>query len=252
MPEKKLDTGLALGGGVVLGAAHIGVLKALEESDRKIDCLAGTSIGAMVAALSAFGKNWKEIREMALEMNWLDVSGLSLSRYGLLSNNKLGKLIQNSIGDVTFDQAERPLAVVTTDITSGRRVVLQEGKVAEAVMASSCIPGMFKPVTLGNRMLVDGGVVENVPITPLQEMGAKSIIGVDLNAHNTYRKPKNIADVLLNSFDMVIRNATRFQTRDADILIAPDLSDFNRFDTDQAADLIEAGYRAAREKLENQ
>jgi len=245
----KVATGLALGGGAVLGAAHIGVLQALSEFNFSVEFIAGTSIGSFVASLYAFGKTPREIQKIALDLKWPDVSGLSLSRYGLLSLDKLGTLVEESIGDVDIQQAKIPLALVTTDITSAEKIVLREGPVASGVMASSCIPGIFKPVTIGDRMLVDGGIVENVPVSPLKKMGAERIFAVDLNACNTYEKPDNIVDVLLNSFDMVIRNATRFQTREADILITPDLSGFSRFDTSRIEKLVEEGYRAATEKL---
>ena len=115
-------------------------------------------------------------------MNWLDISGISLSQFGLLSNKKLGQLIIENLGNVTFDEAHIPVAMVAADITSGEKVVLKKGDVATAVTASTCIPGVFVPVEINNQLLVDGGIVENVPITPLKEMGADLIIGVDLNA----------------------------------------------------------------------
>ncbi|HDP97696.1 MAG TPA: patatin, partial [bacterium] len=164
--KRKNKIGLALGGGAVLGAAHIGVLKAMEELDIPVHFVAGTSIGALVAALYAFGKDYKQIEKIAAELDWLDVSGLSLSQYGLLSNKKLGKIINKAIGDVDFEDARIPLAMIATDISHGKEVVLKQGNVATAVMASTCIPGIFIPVEIEGKLLVDGGVVENVPISP--------------------------------------------------------------------------------------
>jgi NTE family protein len=122
--------------------------------------------------------------------------------------------------------------------------------VAKAVMASTCIPGVFIPIEIENKLLVDGGVLENVPISPLQEMGAESIIGVDLNVQHTYKKPENIIDVLVNTFDMTLINSTKIQTEEADVLITPDLSAFNLIDTDQVADLIQQGYTEAKAVLQ--
>lgn len=234
--------GLALGGGAVLGAAHIGVLRALEELDIDVSFVAGTSIGALLSAFVAFGKGWEEIQEIVKDLNWLDVSGLSLSQFGLLSNRKLGGLITEHLGDVTFEEASIPLAMVATDIVSGEKVVLKEGSVAKAVMASTCIPGIFVPVEIGDRLLVDGGIVENVPVTPLQDMGAGMIIGVDLNAGYPRRKPKNIIEVLLRSFELTLKTATKMQTEKADILIEPDLSSFNMVDIAQKEELMKRGY----------
>jgi len=246
---KNKKVGLALGGGAALGAAHIGVLRALEEYGISISHIAGTSIGAFIAALYAFNMNWKDIEEIAMDMNWLDISRLSLSQYGLLSNDKLGDLIKKHIGDVDFDQADIHLAMIATDITTGEKVVLSDGDVATAVMASTCVPGVFIPVEINDRLLVDGGIVENVPVTTLKEMGADTIVGVDLNAMLSKRKPRNIIEVLLKTFDFTLMTATKLQTADADILIEPDLSSFNMIDSDQVADLIEQGYADAKNVL---
>jgi NTE family protein len=247
--RKSKKIGLALGGGVVLGAAHIGVLKAFEKYNISVSCIAGTSIGALVSAFYAFGRGWEEIYELAKDLKWLDVSGVTLSQYGLLSNKKLGRLITENLGDVAFDEADIPLAVIATDITSGEKVVLNQGKVAPAVMASACIPGIFIPVEINDRLLVDGGLVENVPVSPLKHMGADLIISVDVNSEYKRKKPKNIIEVLLRSFDLSIKTATALQTEKTGILIKPDLSAFNMVDIDQTDDLIEAGYLAANKIL---
>ena len=146
--KKNKKIGLALGGGAVLGAAHIGVLKALKEHDISISYVSGTSIGAFVSAFLAFEKTWEEIEEIAKDLNWLDISGMSLSQFGLLSNKKLGKLIEEYIGDVNFEEAKIPVAMIATDITSGDKVVLDKGNIAQAVMASTCISGIFVPVEI--------------------------------------------------------------------------------------------------------
>lgn len=242
--------GLALGGGAVLGAAHIGVLKALNENDISVACIAGTSVGAFIGAFCAFGLKWNEIDKIARNLKWLDVSRLSISQYGLLSNGKLGEQIIEHIGNVRFDQAAIPLAMVATDISTGEKVVLRKGSIASAVMASTCIPGVFVPVEMEGRLLVDGGLVENVPIAPLQEMGADFVIGVDLNAGQKNEKPKNIVEVLLRSFNFMLESATKLQTEEADLLIQPDLSRFNMYDMDQAGDLFEAGYLEAGKMLQ--
>ncbi len=173
--------GLALGGGAVLGAAHIGVLKALEEKGIGADLVSGTSVGSFIGALYAFGMNWEKIDAVAGDLKWLDVSRISISQYGLLSNSKLGDLIEEFLGDVTFEDSPIPLAVVATDISNGEEVVLGKGSVAQAVMAAAVSRDICPRGDRG-RLLVDGGVVENVPIAPLQSMGAEFIIAVDLNS----------------------------------------------------------------------
>jgi NTE family protein len=247
--RKRKNIGLALGGGAVFGAAHVGVLRAIEEKEIDISYISGTSIGALVAALWTFGLGWEKIAGLAKDTKWLDISSVSLSKFGLLSNKGIRRLIVDNIGDSTFKDAKIPLAMIATDISNGEKVVLKSGNVADAVMASACIPGVFIPVEINDRLLVDGGIVENIPLSPLEEMGAKYIIGVDLNSNHQYQKPKNILEVMLNSFHFTLKAAAKLQTEEADLLLQPDLSGYNRIDLDQVDDLIDIGYKLAMEKL---
>lgn len=247
--RKGKKVGLALGGGAVLGASHVGVLKALEEHEIEVGWITGTSIGALVASMYIFGVDLNKIREFALDLSWRDIGKISISKFGLFSNKKIKNILDELIGDVTFEQARIPAAFVATNILDGSKVVLNKGSVAEAVMASTCIPGIFRPVKKEGMLLVDGGIVENLPIATLHEMGAGFIIAVDLNARFTYKKPENIIHVMLNSFHYALMHSAKVQSGHADIMIAPDLSDFNRVDVHQTADLIEKGYQEAQKVL---
>jgi len=236
------NIGLALGGGAVLGAAHVGVLKALLELDIKIDYISGTSIGAFAASFYAFGKSYEEIEDIALKLKWIDISDLSISKFGLLSNKKLGRLIVKHLGDKNIEDANIPLSLIATDATNGKKVILNKGPLAEAVMASTSIPGIFKPVDIDGKILLDGGIVENVPIDTVKEMGSEFVIGVDLNSKNIYNKPDNILDVLVNSFHFLVQERVKSQTELANLLIEPDLSQFNRTSTKHIDKLIKIGY----------
>ncbi|MFH5884152.1 patatin-like phospholipase family protein [Halalkalibaculum sp. DA3122] len=244
-------TGLALGGGAALGAAHIGVLKALEEHGQQIDYVSGTSIGAMIGAFYAFGMSVEEIEKIAVNLRWLDVSSLSVSRMGLLSNQKLGNLVREELGDVMIEEAPKPLAIVATDLASGRKVVFREGDLATAVMASTCIPGIFIPVETDGKLLVDGGLVENVPIQSLKTIGAKKIIAVDINAMRLYKKPDDIIEVITNALDIAIENLSRAKADEVDLLIRPKLASYSRTvdDPEKLRELIDKGYHAANKKL---
>ncbi|GAB5524839.1 MAG: patatin-like phospholipase family protein [Roseivirga sp.] len=243
------DIGLALGGGAVLGAAHIGAIRAMGESDIKVNHIAGTSIGALVATLYAFNKDWQEMKNIASELNWIDISKLALSRYGLLSNDRLGDLIIEHIGDKHIEDAHIPLALVATDVSNGKKVVLKKGSVAEAVMASTSIPGIFKPVEIDGQMLVDGGVAENVPVETVRDMSDHYVVGVDLNSQHTHGKPDNVLDVILNSFHFLMQKSDRLQTKNADLLIKPDLSAFNMSDMSQTDELVKQGYEESKKIL---
>ena len=247
-----IKLGLALGGGATLGAAHIGVLKALEDASIKVHCISGTSIGAYIASLYAFGKSPAEIEEEIRGLDWLDISSFSLLKlkFGLLTNNKLGESIEKLLGDVGVRDADVPLAIVATDIANCRKSVLTDCSLSQAIMASTCVPGIFSPVDVDDQMLVDGGLVENVPISPLKEMGATLTAGVDLSAHRSYRKPEDLIDVLINSMDIAIDNATRLQTSDADLVIAPKLHAYSRTNSGQISELVDEGYKACRSALD--
>ncbi|OZV70082.1 patatin-like phospholipase family protein [Winogradskyella aurantia] len=244
------EIGLALGGGAVLGAAHVGVLRRLEEYNIEVQHIAGTSIGAFVGAFFAFGKSCDEISRIASQLKWVDISAISLTRYGLLSNEKLGELIIEHIGEKNIEDSDIPLAIIATDITSGKKIVLDKGPLATAVMASTCIPGIFNPVEINGTMLVDGGIVENVPVKTMKEKGVDFIIGVDLNSNHKYQKPDNILDVIMNSFHFLIQKSDKLQSKEADLLIEPDLSEFNRSDTNHVDALIKKGYEDSKQPLE--
>lgn len=242
--------GLALGGGSVLGAAHIGVLRALEEFDYTITHLSGTSIGAFVGALVASGKDWREIEEIALNLSWFKVARLRLSKLGLMSNERLGESVRDMIGDASFADLAIPLYIVAADISNGDKVVLSSGSVADAVMASTCIPGIFEPVELDGKLLVDGGVCDNVPIAVLDDAGVSPIIGVDLMIRHAQRRPGSMIEVLMNSFAFTISGTMKLVSEEKHItLISPELSEFNSVEIKQIPDLIKQGYHQAVEVL---
>lgn len=243
-------TGLAFGGGVVLGAAHIGVLKAMDETGFRADCVAGTSIGSFIAAMHAFGKSWREIEKVALELDWSDLSGLTLSGYGLLSMRKFGEIVRAQLGTRRIEDAPVPLAIVATDICTGLEVVLRKGDVATAVMASSSIPGIFKPVELGEMLLVDGVLVENVPVSPLKAMGASKVVCIDLFGRHSFRRPEHLPDLLLNAFYSAMRAISQIQISEADLVITPDLSRFSLVDMSAVPEILDTGYRESMPLLE--
>ncbi|ERJ12133.1 patatin-like phospholipase family protein [Haloplasma contractile] len=248
--NETLHIGLALGGGAVLGAAHVGALKAIEDKNIKIDCIAGTSIGAIIGAFIAFGKSCEEIEEIISDLNWISVTKLTFSKEGFLTNKKLANKLYDTIGDVNFDDAIIPFSVVATDIATGERVILNKGSVVEAVLASSSIPGIFKPITIDGRMLVDGGVVENVPISPLKEMGAELIVAVSLNPSK--EKPKNMIDIMLNSYYFSTFRTAQLQLEKEHLLLELDLHDYNPVYTKQVPNLIDVGYKQAKAFIEAQ
>ena len=242
--------GIALGGGAALGAAHVGVLKALFEEEVKPEFISGTSIGAFVAAHVAFGTSIDDLEKIATDLDWLDITGLKLSKLGILSNERLGQSVLDQFGKVNIEDAEIPLSMIATDISTGEKVVLNEGPLYKAVMASTCLPGVFTPVEWEDMLLVDGVLCENVPVSPLRQMGAKDIIAVDLTTNREYKRPEDVVDVLVNTFDIGLNNMIKQQISDDNIfMIQPKLSAYNKADTSQTSKLIEEGYEAAKQAL---
>lgn len=244
--------GLALGGGAVHGAAHVGVLRALHEHDIIPNLIAGTSIGAMVAALYAFGVDLADIEKGARGLKWMDISRLHWNGLGLMSNEGIADVIHRYIpADTRIEEAQIPLAIVTVDIASGEKVVLREGDLATAVAASTAIPGIFSPVRLGERFLIDGGLIENVPVSALRDAGAKRIIAVDLSARERLSAPDSILDVITNAVSLSIKNASRQHLQGVDLVIEPDVDGISAVDVEQVPRLIELGYEAANLSLKS-
>jgi len=233
--------GLALGSGAALGSAHIGVLKAFDELNLKISYISGNSIGSVVASLFAFGKNWQDIKNIAINMNWVETSNLSISKYGLFNNKKLGDKIIESIGNKNFNESNIPLFITASDLNTGKKIILKDGNVPKAVMASSAIPNIFKPVEINDKLLADGGIVENVPISAIKNK-ADIVIGVNLNTNRSFKKPTNWFDVLSNTYSILINNINKTSINDANLIIEPNLNEFNLFDTKNTETLIDKGY----------
>ena len=234
--------GLALSGGACRGAAHIGAIAALEQHQIQPSMISGTSIGALVAAFYAFGKTPEQMLEIAHQMGWLDMTRPSLSKMGLLSNQSLRKLIEKHLGQVTMQDAPIPLAFIATNLISGEKVVLDSGSVADNLMATTCVPGLMAPVEINGRLLVDGGLLENLPLSPLQNMGAEALLAIDLAGGHDYGKPDNAMDVLLSALDIALDNNARSHHQLADHIVKMDLSHFSRWDPKQALEIYQTGY----------
>lgn len=221
------------------------MLEALEDQNIRPDCISGTSIGAFVAALYAFGKSPKEILAFIQDLELFDVASLRLSKMGIMSHQQIGKLITDAIGKQNIEDAHMPLAIVSTNVVTGQRHVFRKGPVAQAVLASTAIPGIFQPVILDGDILVDGGLVENVPVSPLRELGADCVVGVNLNGSLEYGQPEDAFDILLNATDIALDNTTRLQLTQADAVIELCLSEYSRNDPKHIPALYNAGYRGA-------
>jgi NTE family protein len=253
MVRKRRTLGLALGGGAARGLAHLGVLKVLEEAGLRADYVCGTSAGSIVGALYAGGYSWDEIVEVTRTLDWADMVKPVFPKMGLVRADRLEKRLDALLGDRTIEQLDVPFRAVAVDLVQGEQYVFDSGPVARAVRASSSIPGIFEPVEYEGRMLVDGGVLNDVPIDVCQAMGADFVLAVDLNSDVVQGKaPENIFNVLLYSFAVMARQCRHIHAKGASRnvrIIAPELADFNYYNLKRLDELIHRGETAMTEAM---
>ncbi len=247
-PAGRPKVGVALGGGFARGIAHLGVLSVLEEEGIPVDYLAGTSAGAMLAIAYASGHPIHEIVEQARATRFKDFGNWKLSWLGLASNQKLAHYPRKFLGVSTFEELRIPLAIAATDLGSGEPVYFKSGPLGPALRASCAYPGMFVPVEVDGRMLVDGFLAAPVPVDALRKMGADVVIAIFLEAANN-RKPTSIVDVIGLSFAILQRHADLEWRRTADVVVEPIVKDFLWDDFEKTSELIAAGEIAGRAAL---
>ncbi len=215
--------GLALGSGGTRGFAHIGVLQVLEEAGFTIDAIAGSSMGSLIASVYATGSPIERMEQLAVHLplkRWVDVT---VSRLGLVAGQRFHELIKLLTKNMNFTETQIPLAVVATDIELGERVVFTSGPIHEAVRASIAIPGIFVPYQINGRMLIDGGVIERVPIQAVRDLGSDFVVAVDVGLFDRLPPVKNTWDVIVQTMDIMEREVFRNRILHADFVVRPKL-----------------------------
>lgn len=269
-PPSKI--GLALSGGGARGLAHIGALKVLEQEGIPIDLLAGTSMGGVIAATYAAGLSPKFLEQEALRLakahNLLSLFDLSLPRQGLFEGQKIVSYLTKHLGERTFEDLSIPLRLIAVDLNNSQKVVLSEGRVVDAVRATIALPGIFRPVERGEQLLVDGGLLDNIPADVVRQMGADVVIAIDvMTGSNTLsaltralQERRYLPGGLASTFEVMARSLDVMMTEinlrclnkaDPDVVIRPkippDMSVLLGFP--RAADIIPLGEEAMREAL---
>jgi len=246
-PAKIPSIGLALGGGFARGIAHIGVLKVLEEENIPVRFIAGTSVGALIGAAYCSGVSPEELEQVAARVRFRDLARWTLSRYGFASNLRMITFLNKLLKVKTFEELRIPLAVTATDFASGEGVVFRSGPLADPVRASCAYPGVFPPVTVDGRLLVDGMLAHALPTQPLREMGANRVIAVSLRSRWANGEgPKHIFDVIGQCF-AIAQNMNCAQARQcADLVIEPDVTGYRYDDFEHSSELVLIGERATR------
>ncbi len=242
---KKL--GLALGSGGSRGVAHIGFLKALDEAGIQPDYICGCSMGAVVGAAYAAGMTPDEIWAVLGSIRARHILSFKRRRGGMFGTKKIHKLLLKYLAEKEFSDLKIPFHCVATDMLSQKLIIFSKGKVAEAVVASSCVPFLFSPMEIGGMRLVDGGVLERVPVPHTKEMGADIVVAVDVLGWRTCSEKKpNAFGSLMQTLD-VMDNARTKKSREenaniVDFWLEPDLGDMSQSDFKNTERAYERGY----------
>jgi NTE family protein len=283
VPQNRPKIGLVLSGGGARGIAHVGVLKWLEEHRIPVDLVAGTSMGGLVGALQAMGSSPAEMREILISIRWDEVlstgpsfSQLSFRRkedrraypskielglrhgvdlpLGLSTDHYIGLLFDRLTlpyaGIGSFDELPTPFRCVATDFLRGESVVLKDGSLASAMRATMSIPGVFRPVERDGRVLVDGGLLNNIPTDVIRGMGPDVVIAVDVGTPlGDIESIASLAGILSQSVSIMLIESDRRNLSLADIIVRPELGNHSFLDFLMIDDLIDIGYKAAEQKM---
>ncbi|MBA7542287.1 hypothetical protein ES705_34607 [subsurface metagenome] len=278
MAKEKLKVGLALGGGGARGLAHIGVLKVLERENIPIDLITGTSMGAIIggeyalkkdiSAIEKIAEKYSKISEFNIDFSFSEkerkdkpfflkkmsdflkkgyILNLELRRKYIDEGEGIKKIIKDLVGDKAFTDTKIPFAAVAADLVKGEKVILNQGKLFDALLASSSIPGMFPPVILDKKILVDGGIVDVVPIQAAQSLGANFVIGV--NVGQTIKKRvefDNAVEIFFRSDSITSAELRKLQLSFADVVITPKIGRFHWSDFSKPEQCIREGEIAAQ------
>lgn len=278
MAEEKLKVGLALGGGGARGLAHIGVLKILERENIPIDLITGTSMGAIIggayalkkdiSAIEKIAEKYSKISEFNIDFSFSEkerkdkpfflkkmsdflkkgyILNLELRRKYIDEGEGIKKIIKDLVGDKAFTDTKIPFAVVAADLVKGEKVILNQGKLFDALLASSSIPGMFPPVILDKKILVDGGIVDVVPIQAAQSLGANFVIGVNVGQTTKKRVEfDNAVEIFFRSDSITSAELRKLQLSFADVVITPKIGRFHWSDFSKPEQCIREGEIAAQ------
>lgn len=241
--------GLALSSGGARGFAHLGVLKVLKEEGIPIDAVAGSSMGALVAVLLASGRDLDWCRELAIHLprkTWLD---FAVPRRGFITGDRVRELVRLLTHGKRLEEMELPVAVVATDLVRGERVVFTEGPAADAVRASISIPGVFEPVMAGDRVLVDGGVIDRVPVEAVRALGADLVVAVDVIPRKEKVKIDTVFDVIFQSLAVIENEISRHRMPSMDFLFHPDVADISPTAFTRVEECIRRGEEEARAQV---
>lgn len=244
-PATPIRIGIALGGGAAKGFAHIGVIKMLEANGLAPAVVAGTSAGSVVGALYASGMDAFELQDKAVALDESRIRDLQLSPGGLVQGQKLEDYVNEQVRRTPLEQLSKPFVAVATRLEDGERTVFARGNTGQAVRASSSVPGVFQPVTIGEYHFVDGGIVSPVPVDAARQLGADMVIAVDISNKARGKVPEHLLGALGQSIAIMGQKLGQAELARADVVIRPRVLDIGPVDFSQRSSAIIEGEKAA-------
>jgi NTE family protein len=250
--ERRAEAGLVLSGGGARGITHLGVIKALDEMGITFTAVSGTSAGSLLGALYCYGYSVDEIFKI-ITTGYFKFIRPAWTVSGLLSLDALGEELLRYMPENSFESLRIKLVVAATNLEVGEVTYFRSGPLIPALLASSCVPAIFKPITIGNTLYVDGGITDNLPVKPLREL-CPLIVGSHCNSIVDHFDKRNVRAIIERCLLMAINGNTRVSKEMCNVLIEPpDSGKYSGFDIGKAKEMFEIGYRYTRENftLEN-
>lgn len=238
--------GLALGSGGARGFAHLGVIKVLKENNIPIDYLAGSSMGSLVACFYGAGIDIDRLYKIATAFKRKYYLDFTVPKMGFIAGKRVKELIHLFTKGKMLEELIVPVAVVATDLMSGEKVVFTKGSIADAVRASISIPGIFVPEKVNGRLLVDGGVVDRIPVSVVKDMGADLVVAVDVSHINKQAEITSIYDVIMQSLEIMQMELVENRQIASDVMIRPKVEKYNSRSFTHIEEIIKRGEEEAQ------
>lgn len=248
-PPKAVKMAVVLGGGAAKGFAHVGVLKVLEANRVPVHMVVGTSVGSLVGSLYAYGYSAYDLQKVAMGLEKGELADLTVPDNGFVKGEKLEAYVNRMVRDTTMEHLRTPFYAVATDIGSGQETVFGKGNTGSAVRASCAIPGVFRPVRIGDRTYVDGGLVSPVAVDAARRMGANVVIAVDIAGDVDGSVPEGTLDTIFHSINVMYSKIAADQLSRADVVIRPKVGYIASGDFTKRHEAILEGEKAAQEAL---
>jgi NTE family protein len=248
IPKKEPKIALVLGGGAAKGFAHVGVIRVLEQEKIPVNMIVGTSVGSLIGGMYAANPDSFQLEWLGFKIDRNDILDFSVvySKFGPVQGARLESFLEQNVKVKKVEETKIPFFPVATDLNTGETVTLDKGSLAKAIHASSAIPGVFVPVQFDNRLLVDGGVTDNVACDIARAKGADIVIAVNLSKDVKNYQIDSLVDVMAQSISIMMHRSTKGKISPGDVVIEPNTLGISMFDFTQKKQLMEEGMKSAR------